>query len=187
MRFTLFFVLLFTSITHANTNNWYRVEMLVFETKDKHVLAQEWSPVIGKPSLSDAVPIQADPQAAFGRIPEKNLTLNEIKQKLKKNYTLVSHQGWRQIITDKTHAQKVRVTGGQTGHNVEGMIKLSGENDLHLDTDLLFQKTMKKQKNQSQIQTLRLQDSTRIRANEIQYLDHPVYGVIVMVIPESKA
>jgi hypothetical protein len=215
----MMFALLYFPFAFAKADRWYKVEVLVFETKDKAALTEDWTLEPGKPAIGEAVALVSDPASLFGKIPEQKLTLNDVKQKIQKNYHLVLHQGWRQTIADKATAPKVHVVGGKqyntdagaTQNEVDGVIRLTSGTYLHVDADLLMHKPMKilsetpangtgiakfaevanrshwQSDPNARLQSFRLKGSNRIRANEIHYLDHPMYGVIIMVTPESAA
>lgn len=227
--------LLLTSIcAYAKPEKWYRVEVLIFETKDKNALAEEWPLEPGKPSTSNAVKLVSDPNVEFSQLPDKQLSLTEVKQKIQKNYRLVLHKGWRQILNDKEHAQSVHLLGGKQysgnagmdnemigqmsagSYEVDGIVRFSGGRFLHVDSDLLFRKPMMivspenslgagistassakfdevtdKNNWQSQpnarLQSFRMKESARLRLEEIQYIDHPLYGMIIMVSQEKTS
>ncbi len=231
---------------------WYHVEVLVLESWDKSALSEDWPLDPGKPSFSNAVTVSNDPKANFGKLPEDELTLKEIKQKLKNKYRIVMEESWRQTIPAQA-ATKVHLTGGKPydGNNeVNGFIKLSAGRYIHADVDFLFTKplvvkpasnkqesmarfsetTAKKRtgygrqggygqgygrgygqgygrgygpdqdgfrqeyrqeyrpepRNELRMQTFRLKGISRLRAHELHYIDHPLYGIIVMVTPEAQ-
>lgn len=202
----------------------YKIEVIVFENKDKAALAEEWPLDPGKPSLNDAMNLVTDPSSDFGRLTDSQLTLTDAKKRLQKRYHLILHQGWRQTITNKNKAPKIHIVGGKMydldnegpSYEVDGIITLSSGSSLQANADLLFKKPMKvafdqartseglsaqipttalfseiadrnhwQQEENTRIQSFRLKESTRLRSNEIHYIDHPMYGVIIMVTPEK--
>lgn len=210
--------------TFAKDEKWYRVEILIFETKDKQALAEEWPLNPGHPSFSNAVNLTSDPTSEFGQLLEEHYALKDAKQKIQKNYHLVLHKAWRQTINDKEHAQNIHLVGGKDfGSNnaanqfeVDGILRLTSGRYLHVDADLLLRKPMKviptiaapdqeiissttakfaevSNRNQWQsepdvrLQSFRLKESSRMRLDEIQYIDHPMYGVIIMITPEKTS
>jgi len=101
-------------------------------------------------------------------------------------------------------------------YEVDGMIKLSGGRFINVDTDLLFYKpiklisptnpelspsentegmarfaevSLKNWKNEfgARLQAFRLKESSRLKADEMHYIDHPLYGIIIVVSPEKSA
>lgn len=39
----------------------------------------------------------------------------------------------------------------------------------------------------ARLQPFRLKESVRLRLNEVQYIDHPIYGILIAVLPDEKA
>lgn len=217
MATALFFM---TTSAFASAEKWYRVEVLVIESKDKSALTQEWPINPGKPSLANAISPNSDPAADFGLLNENELTLSKAKKRLQQNYRLIMHKGWRQTLSDKGVAQNVRLLGGQTygadDYEVDGVMKLSSGRYMNVDADLLFYKPMKlisaanaelgvqEESNQgtaqfsevlakqwqedpsARLQPFRLKESSRLKADEIHYIDHPLYGIIIVVTPEKS-
>lgn len=180
-------LLIIVSASHAKAEKWYRVEMLIFEMKDYQPHIEETD--IGKPALGNAVSLNTDPNSEFSVLSDNQLALLDAKKRIQKNYHLVLHKGWRQMITDKEHAQKVHLIGGKSlggaiagDFEVDGTVRLSLGRNLNVDADLLFRKPTS-----DKIQAFRLKESSRLRVNEISYIDHPNYGVIIMVTPEKAA
>lgn len=211
----LFFSCLSTA--YAKSDRWYRVEVLVFETKDKNALTEDWPADPGKPMLTNSVNLVSDPTVQYGQVADNQLVLTDVKKRIQKNYRLVLHKGWRQPISDKEHAQSVHLLGGKyfghdeaqadNYHELDGIVRFTAGHYLHVDADLLFKKPMKilsgeaattarfaelsdKTNWQNQpdvkLQSFRLKEISRLKMDEIQYIDHPMYGVIVMVTPEKK-
>lgn len=162
----------------AKEDKWYRVEMIIFEMQDKNGLTAQNN--LGTPSFANAISLNTEPNADFSLLTDKQLSLHDAKQRIQKRYPLIMHKGWRQLITDKEHAQKVHVTSNINNNEVDGIVRLSMGRNLNVDTDLLFRKT-------GSDNTFRLKETSRLRADEITYIDHPNYGVLVMVSPEKTA
>jgi hypothetical protein len=180
-------LLIIVSASHAKADKWYRVEMLIFEMKGYQPHIEESD--IGKPAMGNAVSLNTDPSSEFSVLSDNQLAFLDAKKRIQKNYHLVLHKGWRQMITDKEHAQKVHLIGGKSlggaiagDFEVDGTVRLSLGRNLNVDADLLFRKPTS-----DKIQAFRLKESSRLRVNEISYIDHPNYGVIIMVTPEKTA
>lgn len=207
------------AITPTNNEKWYRVEVLVIESKDKSALAEEWPLDPGKPTLANAIALDSASTGDITLLNDNQLTLGRAKKRLQQNYRLIMHKGWRQTLSDKTTAQNIRLVGGQNyaagniDNEVDGIIKLSTGRYMNVDADLVFYKPMKlapgtavelgvasenqgtarfeiADKNwqsdpQARLQPFRLKESSRLKADEIHYIDHPLYGIIIVVSPEK--
>ncbi|MBS0289454.1 MAG: hypothetical protein JSS07_05410 [Proteobacteria bacterium] len=185
----LIILLLSSNYALAQTQKHYHVEILIFESKEKEDL-QAWPIDPGKPSLNNTISLVQDPEADFGQLSDNSLVLNNAKKRIQKNYHLVLHKGWRQTITDKEHAPKIHLFGGKAlsdnngaagMHEVDGIVRLSLGRNIYIDTDLLLSKSTL-----NKMQSFRLIESSKIKPDEITYIDHPLYGIIVMVIPEKQ-
>jgi hypothetical protein len=220
------FITLISSIAYSapssNIEKWYRVEVLVIESKDKSALAEEWPLNPGMPLLANAISLDSPSSTEISLLSDNQLTLGRAKKRLQQNYRLIMHKGWRQTLSDKATAQNIRLMGGQNytvgnaiDNEVDGIIKLSTGRYMNVDADLVFHKPMKlapgtavelgvasenqgtarfelADKNwqsdpQARLQPFRLKESSRLKADEIHYIDHPLYGIIIVVSPEKTA
>jgi hypothetical protein len=205
-------ITLASAVTNAG-EKWYRVEILVIEAKDKSALAEEWPLEPGKPSLSNSVSLNSDLQTDFDQLPNNQLTLGNAKKRLQQNYRLIMHKGWRQKLADRENAPKIHLHGGQIyntdDEEVDGIIKLSAGRYIHVDADLLFHKPMRivsgtedpnstarfaevanrqnwQNDPSARLQAFRLKETSRLKADEVHYIDHPLYGIIIVVSPEKE-
>lgn len=113
----------------------------------------------------------------------------------------------------KVHLIGGKDFGGSTAHEVDGILRLTSGRYLHVDADLLLRKPMKvilppmsadqtetaisakfadvanrnlwQNEPGVKLQSFRLKESSRVRLEEIQYIDHPMYGMIIMVTSEK--
>lgn len=127
-------------------------------------------------------------------------------------YRVLLVKSWRQPGLDRNNAIPVILQGGQhygQHAQLEGSVKLVLSRYLHLETDLwlgdytrvLSQPAAGVQPGSDLLQDdgtlspinetweptrlVRMQDNRRMRSKELHYLDHPLIGVIVKVIPTS--
>ncbi|MFI4938516.1 MAG: CsiV family protein [Candidatus Berkiellales bacterium] len=184
--FTLLMLLLYSIPSYAKEPKWVHVELLIFENKDKAAF-QNYSSIAGVPVLTGAINLNPDPQENYGQLPPHKLTLNKVKQTMEKEkYPLLLHTGWRQMLTDKNNADRVHLVGeriAQNNHQVDGIIKLALGKHLLMDADLLFHKM--NENGELSVNTYRLKESSRLKYNEINYIDHPLFGVIMMITAEK--
>lgn len=161
---------------------WYRVEVLVFETNDKEALSQPF-PQASKPTFTNVIDFAQMPNEKFKLLTDGKFTLAQAKAKIQKRYRLIAHKGWLQTLETKNEALGVLLHQG----DLEGIVRLSGGKYLHIDTDLLLSKAVSSDPSlPATLQSFRLKDSSRVRINELHYIDHPLYGMIVTVTPEKS-
>jgi hypothetical protein len=68
---------------------------------------------------------------------------------------------------------------------INGTIKLIRTRFLHVEADLLYHNMLPEQKDDIKLPTryFRLQTSRRMRSKEIHYIDHPMFGMLVLITP----
>lgn len=68
---------------------------------------------------------------------------------------------------------------------VNGTIKLIRTRFLHVETDLLYHNMLPEEKGDISLPTryFRMQTSRRMRSNEVHYIDHPMFGMLVLITP----
>ncbi len=68
---------------------------------------------------------------------------------------------------------------------INGTIKLIRTRFLHLETDLIYHNTLADDKGELQLpsRNFRMQTSRRMRSSEIHYIDHPMFGILVLITP----
>jgi len=89
--------------------------------------------------------------------------------------------------------QVVPTEGGESAplYQVDGAVTVSVERYLHARLDLLYRRSLPVQDptlppdapEAMELHTFRLQTSRRMRSQELHYIDHPLFGVLVMVTP----
>lgn len=284
-----------SSPAFSSDDQWYQVELIVFEHLDKSGLQETWPLEPGRPNLSNAKELKTLEQLSKASTPvsghrkqleellaaekdvynedpveekqrpavdqtsfldnfilvkDENLQLKDAKERVQKqgSYRIIFHKGWKQKITSKKLAEKLRLVGGkvytpttsrqqpansfgdeiameqdylgsgldmEATHEVDGTLLISKGRFLHIDADLVFTRPMKvltpatglegsltasspkvslanvHNRNQWQgetnarLQPFRLNQSVRMRSNEVQYIDHPLYGILVAIMPDE--
>lgn len=129
-----------------------------------------------------------------------------------KGYEPLMHMGWRQPGYDREQAKAVHISGGipmaresDQGDQsqmleliyydnklegppppiINGTITLVRSRYLHFETDLVYHNTLPEQKGDIHLPTryFRMQTSRRMRSTEINYIDHPMFGILVLITP----
>ena len=106
------------------------------------------------------------------------LPLTRAYQRLRSSsrYRPLLHLGWVQPLdsSDRNAPVHVATTAGNAAAQVNGTVALRRGRYLHADVDLEFSK---------QSAAARLTQTRRLRNNELHYLDHPLFGVLISVAP----
>lgn len=142
-----------------------------------------------------------------------NRMKRKLKQLQKSSrYEPLIHLSWRQPGLGPDDAEAVHVHGGVNGTIdaknlaispstpqadevegppaplIDGTIKLIRKRFLHVEADFLYRAPFIEDKgnllaHKQWPQAFRLQESRRMRSREIHYLDHPMFGVLILASP----
>jgi hypothetical protein len=179
---------------------WYQFEMIIFERIAKGAGSTEfWPEDPGIPSRVNAIqlPTQASGSnklAAYKPLPKSARKLNAHWQRLRnsRNYRPHVHVAWRQQVTSPERAQRLYLELPQKNApaKFEGTIKVGVKRYLHLETDLLFRRPLKRgATSESQTGMLsfgpdyrpyRAQSLRRMRSGKLHYIDHPIIGILFL-------
>ncbi len=197
----------------ADQDQWYNVELIVFSQRHPDAGNETWPDNPGSPDLTDAqeIPTTAVPNAQLQPLPPDQFKLQAEEQKLAENgnYEVLLHTGWRQLGVPREKGIPVHVhtTAPATTDTaaaaapaalppprLDGVVELTVLRYLHLDVDLLFRGQALTSTNsvsdffavapaKPSVPIYRLQESRRMRSNQLHYFDHPMFGVIALVTP----
>lgn len=202
-------LLCFLLLIH-NTTSWaldpdanYEVEMIVFQNKTfTNSDGEQFAKDLRLGGLAEARPLLdakspgIEANQTFVRLTGNELRLGNIIRKLRKNksYATLIHLGWRQPILSPDTGNAALIYHYQTPPLTflpPGAIKpkLSSDKIQTFGTLQLIQgKQPKVSVNMilnnpvgNTPQTYQLQESRRIKLGELNYFDHPLFGVIVQV------
>lgn len=163
----------------AQAQQWYHVELVVFELLNPS--DNEQSPIF---TLQDPAPLRVG-MANKAIQPADNKNLGNIAQRLRNSagYRVVTHQSWQQAVGNRNTAQAVAIESDR----VKGQVRFHIATYLHANLDLWLQDGMQSVESDS-FQTLhqpRLVEMRRIRSKQVHYFDHPRFGAILQLIPVS--
>jgi len=165
----------------------YDVEVIVFLNNDPHDDGESWP----RPAQA-AVFNAAFPEGEFTELGKSLYALNNVSYALdhSRSYSVLFHRAWRQLAYDRNEAVAYPVHSiVENGRNsVEGTVKLLRERYLHLDMDLFVMSSNGDSKilysdDAGNVPVFELREKRRIKSTELQYFDHPRFGVIARVTP----
>lgn len=198
------------AIAAAPTGKWYQVEVLVFEQPQGETVDESLPLVPGRPSRKNTVdlrPFSAENQEdGFMIVPNTQWALQDTKKRLPR---VLLHTRWRQWMTTQKETIPVHVWGGKNYSTptlpdftdlappalivdrsetsvgpypweIEGNITIWLARYLHVEADVVYQKEAKNP------HPYRLTESRRLRSNELHYLDHPYFGMLILLTPEKE-
>ncbi|MET0356159.1 MAG: CsiV family protein [Cellvibrio sp.] len=195
---------------NVNHERLYQVEVIVFGRSETN--PQETWPTDIRLSYPENLSFISESNLSenFTLVPANERSLNPQAATLARSgsYTLLFHQAWRQTIyASKTN---IMIAGGKVfneHHELEGSISLSVGQYLKIQTNLWLTKfapfgtsvadtwpelpsipgtfaTEVDKSQQNPIQRIvKLNQERTMRSNEVHYMDHPLMGVFVKIIP----
>lgn len=176
-------------------DRWFQVEVIVFERLDDDALsAESWPPDPGRPPIDDSIRLLAPGESpgeqtgtfAYRLLDRSQLNLKDSYGGLRysKAFRPLLHHAWRQPGLPQNHARRVHLyvpPAGDSGFaeavpRIDGTLRVYLTRYLHVDADLLYRR--------SGVETpFRLQASRRMRSGELHYLDHPLFGLLILITP----
>ena len=131
------------------------------------------------------------------------LRLNELRQpmvaeriRLEKSgqYQILHHAAWQQPVSPPDKAHPVRLSNGKAlaqaspdAPATDGSLRLSKEQFLQLDLEFLYHyPTLTPSENPAASDGLLLQVNRKLRSGDLNYLDHPIIGVLAQITPVEE-
>ena len=169
----------------ASTPTVYEIEVLVFENKLSGLEGGE----LWKRDTDKALNTKIAAAITTGEIPPVDSALAAALAKLVNSgqYRVLAHLRWTQTAEAKAVANPVKIKSDNAELN--GTVRFYLSRFLYMDVNLmlkqegggLFSSTEKEGT------VLRLSEHRRIKTMDINYFDHPKFGVLVRVAPGSTA
>ncbi|MFT5174474.1 MAG: hypothetical protein ACI8W7_002661 [Gammaproteobacteria bacterium] len=168
-------VFMFLGLAGVNSHaQLYAVEMIIFaDTSEEHLAAEVWRADPGQPDVSRAASILD--ASDVSAINSSAYRLSGIWQVLRNSsqYRPLRHLAWTQRGRSKRSAPEILV-GESSDSDVFGTLRMSRTRFLHLELDLLLRNGER---------SFRLTNHRRMRSNQLNYIDHPLFGVLVIATP----
>jgi hypothetical protein len=191
----------------------YEVEIIIFTRNWEGAGSTEyWPPLTEPPDWSQAVALNNSdtPHREILKLPATGHRLGKEYRKLKATRGRLQpmlHLAWRQPVLSREESIPVYVRSrevrGQTAPlaeetfpELEGTIRVSGKRYLHVHLDLLLRRLTPPDLTSDeateladptifapQYQAYRMLDHRRMRSNRLHYVDHPLFGVLVLATP----
>ena len=153
----------------------YAVEMIIFANIDgDDRYSETWRTEPGLPDTSRAAPISGADNGVVA-VGSSAYRLSGIWQVLRgsSQFRPLRHLAWTQRGRSSRSAPEI-LLGDSPTSDVYGTVRLSRSRFLHLDLDLLLS---------DDNGSYRLINHRRMRSNELNYIDHPLFGVLVIATP----
>ena len=117
--------------------------------------------------------------------PKPELTLTDAVKHIRprKDMQLLWHETWIEPIQDKSmavvHPLDLQAESSDYAIQLVGDISFSMSRYLHIHTNLIMQHNVAEQP----LRAASIQQTRRMRSNELHYLDHPMLGIMVKIMP----
>lgn len=187
-----------TQLAVAAETRWYDVEVIIFSHNSQQYRNSEVWPVdyeLPQTEASQALlpASSSGSPVAFAQLPPSSLRLTSKANRIKSaaDMNLLMHMGWRQPGLSENKAVAVRIEDGS--HRLSGTLKLTLSRYLHINTDLFYREPRSGSGAQEsaeagvslepRYQAYHMKQSRRMRSRELHYLDHPLFGMAIMVTP----
>ncbi len=194
----------------AGEARWYQVDLIVFERLSGGAGDEHWPLTPGYPEVERTVeppsPGEDDPRlggdappaAGTGGdgeellpVPKEKLSLGAAWRRLRgsADYRPLRYVAWRQPRLKGSEAPRVRirfpVEQEEPGQRqvIDGVVTLLPGFYLHADVDLVYFLPVSAENG---AQLVRLKEKRRLRFDELHYLDHPLFGVLLRVTDVSE-
>jgi hypothetical protein len=198
IKFQIIVLCCFFSAGLMADERWYQVDMIVFSQKAKNTevfeqtgsrLELSANPAFLSRSQYSMPSLLQDP-IAYGQVKPEAMLLNNTYNKLVRNsnYQPLLHVSWIQPARSNQVNRGVHL--GVTGNNgtdvLNGILKIQRGHYLHLLMDMEYMPGEVSRTHEDQFSEpaiYRIKEKRRFRLNEVHYLDHPKFGIIVTVKP----
>jgi hypothetical protein len=189
----------------------YQVELIVFARAEANT-QEHWPSDLKLIYPENLISLKAEGNSTEGLslLPATERALNSLAASLAKSgsYTLLYHQAWRQMIYGRK--TNIAISGGKSFGNhqeLEGNIAVSVAQYLKIQTNLWLTQfapagtnltevwpelpsppntfNSEGEKNQNYVikRIIKVNQERSMRSNEIHYIDHPLMGIIVKIVP----
>lgn len=197
----------------SNAGRWYQFEMIVFSHITAEGLeAEQWSAVNAwQLPQGQMLSLKSAPGETtfppYTLLPTRYFMLKREAAKIAKqpHYKVLMHVAWRQQVQNPRNAIPIRIHGGALYSNsgrpmgngsiwqVNGSLKISVLRYLDMNFNLVFasptDSLSKAFRDGSMLNVagkfayFPFSQSRRMRSKELNYIDHPLYGVLIEAFP----
>lgn len=193
----------FSSAAHASEEiPNYTLEVIVFETFALKSWTEEYWPEELEPLDYENTLYLSDILAnSKAKTPEnyqaQPIELKRIAEKLspKKGYKILFHKAWSQDTRSDSEMPTLMIESAKGSSQLAGTIKLYKSRYAHVDFDLrldrripdrvrsefMTQQRFSAEEIQPDNWVFQLKESRKIRPNQLHYIDHPLFGILVQL------
>lgn len=177
-------LLCWSMASQADTVNTYQIEIIVFSHITDQGLKSEYWPELPPPLISPSTIELSDDQI----LPESSWQLKTVHEQLENNqYPVLLHLAWQESAADARNGQIIHLTGGATykdgKRQMDGSIFIGLQHFFNIHLKLRFLEPNLTHSQDNSYVSFKLDKSLRMRSKELNYIDHPLYGILIEIIP----
>jgi hypothetical protein len=197
-----FYGLLLTSFLFLTANTataGYVAEIIVFEpTSTQGWLDEYWQLLPAKLDAQEKETVLGSSTSLHHLLGAEQLSLKETAKRLTSTgeYRILAHTAWSQPTADRQRAYTTELAEGisSSGLPLQAKIKLYKQKFEHIDIEVQLERKMPKgvipefaQKHSLSVTDVgetwrfRLQESRKVKLGELQYFDHPMFGILLII------
>lgn len=199
----LFFLMIGISVANAEqfSDKWYQIEVIVFSHLSEQAIDSEQWPSVNPPNFSHSGVIQLLDKNLnavlfnqYRLLPNSQFALKKEDQLIQKQpgYQILLHLVWQQKVQTPEQAKPIHIYNDSTFTNqLNGTITIGVKKyfDVHLNLYLgvpvseltALSKTSYFRNISEKMAYFHLLQTRRMRSNELNYIDHPLYGVLIKI------
>ncbi len=189
------FMLFISHAAHAD----YVAEMIIFEpTSTQNWLDEYWPLLPAKLDTQDKDTVLGSSNSTRHLLGDGQLSLKETAKRLTSTgeYRILAHTAWSQGAEERSTAKNTLLPEGMSssGLPLQAKIKLYKQKFEHVDIEVQLERQIPKgliaefaQKRKLSLNDVgdtwrfRLQESRKVKPGELQYFDHPMFGILLMI------
>lgn len=188
-------ILLISTLAYADPDidldnpDLYQVNVIIFEHITPQVLqSEQWSAITHMPDLTDSVSPQLLPSDAS----ELKLVNYRFGRKIaqKEHYKVLLDIAWQQPIPVTKYAQPIRIIGNK----IYGTITINRDRYFNIATNLILTEPASYLDDigpgnyaanitDNYYKSFQMLQTRRMRSKELNYLDHPLFGMLIEIMP----
>ena len=177
----------------------YQIEVLVFaHPTTKTLLAENWAAHVVMPNVENAIQLKpfdgATPKALFQLLPDAQFRLISSAKlaQLREQYQVLTQMAWSQTMATPKQAPWIHISGG-SAVQVDGILRISRPSLFQIDANVVLtipratlQQIAPTAADKITATQFLLKQTVSLRANQLYYLDHPLFGVLIKIIPTDE-
>ena len=162
----------------AQARNAYRVEVIIFRQAQAPAGSEDFSAQPENRGFGDRRDVSDAPPTVLRQLDDADLQMNAVAQRMRAGgMQVLAHKGWIQTATTwGRHAGLPLDAFGISAPDLRGTLYLERGDLLHFGAYL--------QLGSGPVYTI--SELRRLRFNERNFIDHPAFGVVVMVSPSRS-